>query len=112
MICSNYNKNQKRKLIGQVVDQIAAGFRPQKIILFGSYAYGKVNDDSDVDLLVVMESKKRPPARAVEVSKAIQYYPFAMDIMVRTPDEIRKRLRLKDPFFIEVIEKGKVLYEQ
>ena len=99
------------RLLRKVIRQIVDGVHPKKIILFGSYASGKPNLDSDVDLLVVMPSRKRPVERTIEVSKTLQVHPFPMDIMVRTPQELEKRLRLGDAFFHDVVTKGKVLYE-
>ena len=102
----------KLTLIKQVIRQIVDRFHPDKIVLFGSYAYGRPGRDSDVDLLVVIKSDKRPVERTVEVSKSLRFYPFPMDILVRTPHEVRDRLRLGDSVFEEILEKGKVLYER
>ena len=99
------------RLLRQVTDQIVDGVHPKKIILFGSHAFGKPNKDSDVDLLVVMQSRKKPAERVVDVSKTLRFYPFPMDILVRTPQELKKRIRLGDVFFREILTKGKVLYE-
>lgn len=101
-----------RNLIRRVTQQIVTGFRRKKIVLFGSHAYGRPGWDSDVDLLVVMESKKRPVDRAIEVSKSLRFYPFPMDMLVRTPQEVRHRLRMGDYFFDKILKKGKVLYER
>ena len=90
--------------------KIADRFRPEKIILFGSYAYGRPNRDSDVDLMVVM------PA-ANEINQAVRIWrsldaPFSLDLFVRTPEKLRRRLQEGDWFLREVTEKGKVLYEK
>ena len=99
------------RLLRQVTDQIVDGVHPKKIILFGSHASGKPNRDSDVDLLVVMQSRKKPVELAVQVSKTLHFHPFPIDILVRTPQELKKRLLLGDVFFREILTKGKVLYE-
>lgn len=104
-------KKNNLRLIRKLVQPIVEGFHPQKIVLFGSYAYGRTGKDSDVDLLVVMRSRKRPVERAIEVSKSLRFYPFPMDILVRTPQEIRRRLQIGDPFYREIMDRGKVLYE-
>ena len=101
----------RSRSLRRVIQQIINGANPQKIILFGSYASGTPHRDSDVDLLIIMPSRKKPAERAVEISKALRDHPFPMDIMVRTPQEIKERLRLGDVFFQEVVTKGKVLYE-
>lgn len=100
------------RLIRRVVQQIIDRCHPQRVVLFGSHARGRANRDSDVDLLVVMPSKKRPVDRAIEVTKSLAFYPFPMDILVRTPQEIRRRLRMGDFFYEEILSKGRVLYER
>ncbi|MGD9101781.1 MAG: nucleotidyltransferase domain-containing protein [Anaerolineae bacterium] len=97
-----------KDVTGRIVD----AFAPQRIILFGSHAYGQPNSDSDVDLLVVMESDERPAARATRVSRLLRPRPFPMDIVVRTPQEIQERLESGDYFMREVLERGRVLYER
>lgn len=91
--------------------RIAANLHPLKIILFGSYAYGKPDRDSDVDLFVVMETRDRPARRAAAVSRLLYPRPFPVDIMVRTPREIRRRLAMGDFFMEEILRKGRVLYD-
>ena len=81
-----------------------------KIILFGSYAYGEPSPDSDVDLLVTMSTALRPVDQAVEIRTVVDF-PFPVDLLVRTPEQLSERLRLGDPFFHEIIEKGIVLHE-
>ena len=90
--------------------QIARQFNPYKIILFGSYAYGKPTEDSDVDILVIMPFKRRNPEMATEIWMATKPK-FPIDIMVRKPGEIKKRLELGDFFMREITEKGTILYE-
>ena len=90
---------------------MAKQFRPQKIILFGSYAYGKPTPDSDVDLLVIMpRTRYRGERMSVRIRLAVTRN-FPMDLLVRTPADVAKRLRWRDPFISEIMEKGKVLYE-
>jgi len=99
-----------RRTISSFARQIAKQFNPEKIILFGSYAYGKPTEDSDVDILVIMPFKGRNPEKATEIWMATRPK-FPIDIMVRKPAELKKRLKLGDFFLREVVEKGKVLYE-
>ncbi len=96
----------------EVVQRIVQTFDPQRIVLFGSHAYGEPRSDSDVDLLVVLESDERPAARATRVSRVLRPRPFPMDILVRTPDELRHRLEIGDHFIREVMDHGRVLYER
>src|SRR5207253_9034249 len=90
--------------------QIAERFQPDKIILFGSYAYGTPTRDSDVDLLVIMPTRNQI-AQAVRIDEAIEPG-FALDLLVRTPKTLEERLRWGDWFLREIVTRGKVLYEK
>ena len=94
-----------------VVRQIVERFQPQQIILFGSYAYGRPHHGSDVDLLVIMDTPLKETEQAVQICQQIEYH-FGLDLIVRTPQTIARRLALGDPFLTEVIKRGKVLYER
>ena len=95
--------------IKAVAERIGRDFRPRKVILFGSYACGKPTEDSDVDLLVIMPLRGDPVYKSVEI--ALKARPgFPMDILVRTPAEVRQRLAWNDSFIRDIMEKGKVLY--
>ena len=100
-----------RSDIQAFADKIAEEFRPQRIILFGSHARGEAGPDSDVDILVVMNTSKRPIEQAVEIRCRIDC-DFALDLLVRTPQDVRRRLRLGDFFLGDVFSEGKVLYER
>jgi predicted nucleotidyltransferase len=97
--------------IRRFVRQIAARFQPEKIILFGSYAYGTPHAESDVDLMVIMPAHD-VVALSIRIGLALER-PFSVDIHVRTPKQIERGLREDDWdwFLREVMEKGKVLYE-
>ena len=96
--------------ITQVVQQIAARFQPRRVFLFGSYAYGKATADSDVDLLVEMETSLRGVEQAVEIRRAIDL-PFPTDLLVRTPAQVAERLAMGDVFLREIVSKGRLVYE-
>jgi predicted nucleotidyltransferase len=104
------NNKVTSSLIRKYADQIAKQFHPNKIILFGSYAYGKPTEDSDVDMLVIMSFSGRNPEKATEIWMATKPK-FPIDIMVRKPEEVKKRIAMGDFFLREITEKGKVLYE-
>jgi predicted nucleotidyltransferase len=99
-----------RKQIDTVVQKIVQEFNPEKVILFGSYAYGKPTVDSDVDLLIIAESTERPAQRATRAYRVVHGKTFPMDIIVRTPHELAQRLAIGDSFIKEIIERGRVLY--
>jgi len=107
--CSSDNMIQ-RKQIQEFADKVAREFRPRKIILFGSYAYGRPTEDSDVDLLVIMPFRGRANKKAVEIDLCVRRN-FPMDLLVRTPAKVRQRVKLGDWFMREIMEKGKVLYD-
>jgi len=98
--------------IRAVVRRIARLFHPEKIILFGSYAAGTPGPDSDVDLLVVMETPLSSRQQRLAISRALSPRPFPMDIVVRTPQEIQRRVTAGDFFLQEIMATGKVLYER
>lgn len=99
-----------RRDIRRVCSQIAREFQPQRIILFGSYAYGQPTPDSDVDLLIVMPFEGRATEQAVKISSRLDHR-FPIDLLVRTPQEIRERLGWNDVVLREIATKGEVLYE-
>jgi uncharacterized protein len=96
-------------VIRRFARQVAERFRPDKIILFGSHAYGTPHADSDVDILVVMAARSLH-GQAVKIRMEVPR-PFAMDLIVRTPADLKWRLANNDMFHTEIVTKGKVLYE-
>jgi len=96
----------------EVVQRLIAALQPEKIILFGSYAYGNPTPDSDVDLLVVMETNKPRKEHVVDVSLLLYPRLFPVDILVKTPEEIEEALKKRDFFIREIVTKGQVLYER
>jgi len=94
------------------VQRIAQALQPQKIILFGSYAYGTPTPDSDVDLLVIMKTTASQVERSLAVARLLRPRVFPVDILVRTPDEIERALRSGDFFIQEILSRARVLYER
>lgn len=97
-------------LIRAFARQVAERFDPEKIILFGSYAYGTPHADSDVDMLVIMPTRNQLD-QAVRISLEIDP-PFPLDIIVRTPHNMNWRLAEGESFLREITTRGKVLYEK
>lgn len=91
-------------------ERIAQEFHPERIILFGSYAYGRPTIDSDVDILVVMPFKGKPARKALEIINRVDPR-FPIDLLVRTPGEVRRRIADNDFFMREIFERGQILYE-
>src|SRR5436309_6461549 len=77
-------------VIRRFARQVAERFDPDKIILFGSYAYGTPDADSDVDILVIMPARNQID-QAVRIDTAIEA-PFPLDLIVRTPKNLAWRL--------------------
>ena len=90
--------------------QIVNRFHPRQVILFGSHATGTARPDSDVDLLVVIDSPEREAKQAARICQEIDYH-FGLDLIVRSPKTLASRLALGDPFVRDVVERGKVLYD-
>ncbi|MBI3408155.1 MAG: nucleotidyltransferase domain-containing protein [Planctomycetes bacterium] len=95
-------------VIRKFARDVAGRFRPDRIILFGSHAYGRPHADSDVDILVVMKARNQLDL-AVKIELACDP-PFPLDIFVRTPQNLSKRLADGDSFTREIVTQSKVLY--
>lgn len=101
---------QRQAYIQQVCERIAEHFQPEKIILFGSHAYGQPTPESDVDLLVVMDFAGSPLQQAIKISRELGLV-TPMDLLVRTAAQVQERLQINDPFMREIVERGKVMYD-
>jgi len=97
--------------IQKFVQQLVLKFNPEKIILFGSFAYERPSKSSDVDLLVIMKTNLRPIEQEVAIRKAISRN-FPLDLIVFTPSQLRERGKMGDFFIKTILEKGKILYEK
>lgn len=96
--------------IQELVARIVAQFAPQKVILFGSYAQGQPQPDSDVDLLVVMPLTRAPFWQSLEILNAVRPA-FPVDLLARDPQDVALRYRFFDPLIRQALDYGKVLYE-
>lgn len=100
-----------KKLLMKITNRIVENFHPEKVVLFGSHAYGKPTVESDVDLLIIMKSDERPAKRSAKVMSVCRPRHLGMDVIVITPEELERRLTGFDPLLEEALSKGKVLYE-
>jgi len=98
--------------IQMVVNRIVEEFKPEKIILFGSHAYGTPKPWSDVDLLVIMESELSAHDQRMKIARFLIPRPFGIDVLTRTPKDLDYRIKEGDFFLKEIMTKGKVLYEK
>ncbi len=100
------------KSLRPAIQRIVQELSPEKIVLFGSYAYGTPNPNSDVDLLVIMKTTSSLKDRSWAVSRLLLPRPFPVDILVKTPREIQQALTSGDFFIKEILTRGKVLYDR
>jgi predicted nucleotidyltransferase len=101
------------KTLPQAIERLVTTLKPEKIILFGSYAYGNPTPDSDVDLLIIKDGNKKQ--NYTIASLALYPRQFPVDIIVKTPKEVSEALKggKDNSFFIrEILKKGKVLYDR
>jgi predicted nucleotidyltransferase len=98
------------EVIQELARQIAEKFHPERIILFGSYAYGNPRPESDVDLLVIMDTPLKETRQALQIRRHLNLR-FGVDILVYTPERLKQRLEWGDFFLREIVERGKILYE-
>ena len=91
--------------------RIAQEFAPEKIVLFGSYAYGKPHEGSDVDLLVILPFVGNGFRKSLEILNRVNP-PFDVDLIARRPEDTAKRYQEGDPLLREALDHGKVLYER
>ena len=101
-----------KEIIPSIIDKIIEDYSPEKIILFGSYAYGEPSEDSDIDLLIIKNTDKRPVDRWIEVKRILRDTKRTVPVspLVYTEKEIDERKALKDFFIEEIFNKGVVLY--
>ena len=96
--------------IRQLAHRIAGKFKPEKIILFGSYAWGKPHQNSDVDLFIIKDTFNTRQS-AAEIDRYLSDRDVPLDIIVARSQKIQERLDLGDPFWKKIINQGEVLYE-
>lgn len=98
------------ELLDEMVKKIVSHFYPEKIILFGSHAWGMPDIESDVDLLIIQESNLRPARRSAQISSACRPRGLSVDFLVKTPSEIKHQLQIGNPFLKRILEQGRILY--
>ena len=107
-------EEEVKNILSEIVEKLKSEYKPLKIILFGSYAWGNPTEDSDIDLLILKDTNKRRVDRFVQVKRII-YNPnckIPVSPLVYSPEELEERLRIGDDFIKEIIQKGTILYER
>ncbi len=96
----------------KIAEKVAFSYKPKKIILFGSVARGQANNQSDIDLLIIADSKETRPFRVKRIFEAVRGISrnFPLDPIVYSPEELDKRLLIGDPFVTKAVMQGTVLY--
>jgi predicted nucleotidyltransferase len=93
------------------VNEVVRHFHPDRIILFGSHAEGAASEDSDVDLLVEMDHAHTSLQQALAIRRAVKR-DFPLDLVVKSRQEIHKRILQNDFFIKSIVDRGQVLYER
>jgi len=99
-------------MISEIVTKIVENFHPEKVILFGSQVWGQPKEWSDIDILVIMNSTESSAQIAAKISMMAKPRYVPMDIIVRTPGEIKQRVKIGDHFIQKILTEGKVVYER
>ncbi len=102
---------QQKKDVSVIMRRIKK-YNPEKVVLFGSYAWGTPGRSSDIDLLIIKRSQKTKSERITEVERLLYPAPQAVDVLVYTPQEMRKRLKLGDFFLTRIMDEGTIMYEK
>ncbi|MFW9987259.1 MAG: nucleotidyltransferase domain-containing protein [Candidatus Odinarchaeota archaeon] len=102
------------KLLKEIVEKLKVEYEPIKIILYGSYAHGNPNENSDIDLLILKDTNEKRVERFVQVKKII-YSPerkIPISPLIYSPTELNERLKIEDDFIKEILNTGIILYEE
>ena len=98
-------------LLDEITRRLVVELKPEQIILFGSHAWGKPDDDSDLDFLVIVRrSRHKPTQRATRAYRALRGLFAPIDILVKTQAEVERFRRVPASLECEILERGKVLY--
>lgn len=100
------------QVLAQAVELLKSRYQPERIVLFGSWAYGEPSDESDVDVLIVKQTDQPFHRRWAEVSQLLQPVIRGVDFspFVMTPQEVAQRQRARDPFIEDILTRGETLY--
>ncbi|MBI4434251.1 nucleotidyltransferase domain-containing protein [Candidatus Uhrbacteria bacterium] len=96
--------------IRAIADKIAREYQPERIILFGSHAWGTPGPDSDIDLFIVKKSTESPFDRIRTIKRMLYGSGVATDVLVYTPEQTERRRAIGDPFIRQILERGRTLY--
>ena len=99
------------KEISSIVEKLIRFYKPEKVILFGSLAEGKINEGTDIDFFIIKEDVPELGVERIRQLENLIQYRLATDLIIYKPGEVKQGLRMGDPFIKGIIEQGKVLYD-
>jgi predicted nucleotidyltransferase len=105
------SKDQFDIEVQNILEQLVRLYKPEKVILFGSLAEGRIHDGTDIDLFIIKSDVPELGVERIRQLDGLIKYRLATDFIVYRPEEVRQRLKLGDPFVKNILDKGKVLYE-
>lgn len=105
-------KKNQEKIVRHIRQKLIKEYKPEKIILFGSRAYGRPTQESDFDVFIVKRTRRNPLDRIRDVSRIFGLRDFSLDVIVRTPTELQRRIQEGSFFYKDIVTKGRVLYEK
>ncbi len=105
------SRNEFDQEIENIVGQLLRLYKPQKIILFGSLVKGEIKAGTDIDLFIVKSDVPNLGVDRIRELDTLVRYELATDFIVYTPEEVKQRLSLGDPFVKTILEEGRVLYD-
>jgi predicted nucleotidyltransferase len=102
------------EILTEITDRVRTGYDPERIMLYGSHAYGCPHAGSDIDIFIIKDDTDRPIDRRLKVRRLLRDIIKEVPVspIVYTPTEVKERLKEEDPFLMEILEKGEVLYER
>lgn len=109
-----YQSERLKQTIEKILEKLVIDFNPQKIVLYGSYAFGNPGEESDIDFFIVYETSLPFFKRLLSIRKAISNLRngFPLDLLALTPKEVEERIKMGDKFIDEILRKGVILYEK
>ncbi len=105
------SKDEFDQEVQSIVKQLLHLYRPQKVVLFGSLVKGEIGPGTDIDLFIVKSDVPELGVDRIRELDALVRYRLATDFVVYTPEEVKLRLSLGDPFVKIILEEGRVLYD-
>ena len=104
-------KSELERELKKIIEIIKEKYLPEKIILFGSLASGEINEYSDIDLLIIKKTDKKYWDR-IDEFMSIVHPEEPLDVFIFTPEELEENVKKENPYILEILNKGKVIYER